>query len=227
MDDLSAIANKYESDKGTIAPSFGHHGPRLHFTTVYSDYFKSLRNEKLVFLEIGVGGGPSLKMWYEYFPNAEIHAIDILDQTKHDNDRTKTYVCDQSDRDQLNHIMRQVGLADIIIDDGSHVVSHQQISLGCLFPHLKKGGQYWIEDLHTSDRSVWQGKFLYGNDMSINENESTVEVLENYLSNLKMNSPFLTASENQYLTDNISKCTVYDLPKTFWGLNKLALLQKK
>ena len=40
MDELTKLANKYESDKGTISPSVGHHGPRLHFTPKYSKYFE-------------------------------------------------------------------------------------------------------------------------------------------------------------------------------------------
>ncbi len=36
---------------------------------------------------------------------------------------------------------------DVIIDDGSHRPDHQQITLAALFPHLKPGGLYFVEDL--------------------------------------------------------------------------------
>ena len=39
---------------------------------------------------------------------------------------------------------------DVIIDDGSHRPDHQQIALGFLFPHLRSGGLYFIEDLMTN-----------------------------------------------------------------------------
>lgn len=227
MDKLTELANKYASDKGTISPQNGHHGPRLHFTPKYSLHFEAIKEKKLNILEIGIGSGPSLKMWYEYFPNATIHAIDIANQQQHDNERVTTHICDQSSRDDLKKVMDKIGEVDIIIDDGSHVVNHQQISLGFLFKYLKNDGQYWIEDLHTSDRSVWQGKELYGYDMSINEGESTVEVLENYLNNKKFNSTFLSNDENDYLTENIKSMVIYDLPPTFYGFNKLCLIEKK
>lgn len=227
IDLLTQLANKYASDKGTVSPSEGHHGPRLHFTPVYNTYMESIRMDKIIVLEIGVGSGPSLPMWYEYFPNAEIHAIDIVPQTQHDNDRVTTYVCDQSNREQLREVMERIGQVDIIVDDGSHVVSHQQISLGTLFPYLKQNGQYWIEDLHTSDRSVWQGKTLYGYDMSFGEGESTVDVLESFQDTGVFNSPFLRQEENNYLLDNIEQFRMFTLPITFYGINKLALLTKK
>lgn len=228
MDKLTELANKYASDKGTIAPSVGHHGPRLHFTPKYSKYFEPIKDEKLNILEIGVGSGPSLKMWYDYFPNATIHAFDVSPQIQHENSRVKTHICDQSNREQMEKVMEKIGDVDIIIDDGSHVISHQQISLGFLFKYVKKGGQYWIEDLHTSDSSVWNnGKRLYGYDMSFNEGESTVDVINDYLDNKIFNSPFLTEEENKYVTENTDLCEMYDLPKTSWGLNKLALFIKK
>lgn len=228
MDELSKLANKYASDKGTEAPSSGNHGPRLHFTPKYSIYFEGIKNEKLNILEIGIGSGPSLKMWYDYFPNSTIHAIDVVPQKQHENDRVKTHVCDQSDRKQLEKIMENIGNVDIIIDDGSHVVSHQQISLGVLLKYVKKGGQYWIEDLHTSDSSVWyKGKTLYGYDMSFNDGESTVDVINNFIKTSKFNSPFLTEEENNYITENVEFCEIYELPKTFYGDNKLALFKKK
>jgi hypothetical protein len=227
IDDLlSEIANKYASDKGTMIPNDrGNHGPRLHFTTIYNEYMKDLRDKEITILEIGIGSGPSLKMWYEYFPKATIHAIDVDNHSGKNNDRVTTYICDQSNREKLEKLMEKIGKADIIIDDGSHVINHQQISLGVLFKYLKEGGQYWIEDLHTSDAEVWQGKKLYGYDMSFKKGESTVEVLESYINDKTFNSPFLTEGENKYLSENISDMKMFELTKTHWGINKLCLIK--
>lgn len=226
MDELTSLANKYASDKGTIAPTVGHHGPRLNFTPTYSKYFEPIKNENIKILEIGVGSGPSLKIWYDYFPNAKIYAIDISSQVSHNNDRVKTYTGDQSKRDDLLKVIEEIGEVDLIIDDGSHVVSHQQISLGFLFKYLKKDGQYWIEDLHTSDAEVWLGKSLYGYDMSFGDGESTVQVIEKFIESNEFYSPFLLDEENNYLTNNIKSIELFELPKTFYGINKLALIQK-
>jgi hypothetical protein len=43
---------------------------------------------------------------------------------------------------------------DIIIDDGSHVQSHVRETFSIMFPKLKNGGLYLVEDLHTA---YWEG----------------------------------------------------------------------
>ena len=65
-------------------------------------------------------------------------------------DRITTYVVDQGSRESLEAFLRDHPNPDfdIIIDDGSHRADHQQISLEVLFPHLKPGGLYFIEDLN-------------------------------------------------------------------------------
>jgi ubiquinone/menaquinone biosynthesis C-methylase UbiE len=228
MNTITELANKYASDKGTAIPNDGkHHGPRLNFTLMYDQYMSKYRNEPIKILEIGIGSGPSLNIWYEYFPNATIYAIDVDNHSQKNNDRVTTYICDQSNRNNLEELMKTIGEVDLIIDDGSHVIDHQQISLGFLFRYLKSGGQYWIEDLHTSDKSVWHGKTLYGYDMSFDDGESTVEVLESYDETKNFLSPFLTKEENDYLTQNISELKMFTLPITHWGINKLCLIEKK
>lgn len=229
VDNLSPIANKYQSDKGTEAPSTGHHGPRLHFTTVYSQYMEELRDKELKILEIGIGSGPSLKMWYEYFPKAEIHAIDIVKNDQHNNDRVTTYIADQTKRDQLTNAVQSVDEFDIIIDDGGHMMGQQQISLGHLFNKVKSGGLYFIEDLHTSFWPYGDFKDLYGQPLDINEDRSntTVNVIENYIKTNKMESMFMTEEEQDYINENIAECKMFDLPESMYGPNKLALFIKK
>lgn len=124
------------------------------------------RDEPISLLEIGLGvtgphcqpqvvhgsnpGGASMKMWSEYLPNASITGIDINPAPYLDTDRVKTYVVDQGSRESLADFLKQHPdpSFDIIIDDGSHRADHQQISLEMLFPHLKPGGLYFVEDLN-------------------------------------------------------------------------------
>jgi hypothetical protein len=150
---LTEIMDTYRSDKGTLM------GEAHGYTLVYERWFESMRNEPLRLLEIGVWNpqmpGASLKAWYEYFPNATIFGYDIVDAHRFDNDRVRTFVGDQSDPADLARFAESSGGEfDIIMDDGSHLDMHQQVSLACLFPHLKPGGQYFIEDLHVSPNTV-------------------------------------------------------------------------
>jgi len=164
---LTEIADAHGCDKGRLGPSriYGGH----NYTDIYEAYLSRLRGEPLRIFEIGIGvngaasreyiahgrnrgGGASLKMWYEYFPRAEIFAIDVNAAPHLDNGRVKTFVADQSDAEDIGNVLRLSGNApfDIIIDDGSHRPDHQQASLGLLFPALKSGGLYFIEDLEEN-----------------------------------------------------------------------------
>ncbi len=53
-----------------------------------------------------------------------------------------------------------MGGVDIVLDDGSHVGSHQRTSFETLFPLLNEGGIYLIEDLHTSYWTHFEGSYL-------------------------------------------------------------------
>jgi hypothetical protein len=50
----------------------------------------------------------------------------------------------------LAGLARDIGPFDFIIDDGSHVNSHQIESFRILWPFLKDGGTYIVEDVQTS-----------------------------------------------------------------------------
>ena len=99
-------------------------------------------------------------MWERYFTNGELHFIDndpsII--TYH-SDRSHYHFLDQGDRGALVEFAAAVGSDfDIIIDDGGHRINQQMISFQILFPHLKAGGLYIIEDIFTS---YWK---QYGGD---------------------------------------------------------------
>lgn len=146
--DLDAIARKYGTDKSTT-------GTRelsaKAYTIAYDKYLEPVRHEPIVMLEIGIWKGASLRMWEEFLPNARLFAIDIDPACRvHETTRTKVFIGDQTDTVFLARVVENVGLPfDCIIDDGGHRMQHHQVSLRALWPHLKEGGWYAIEDLHT------------------------------------------------------------------------------
>jgi SAM-dependent methyltransferase len=162
---LYEIASRHACDKGLHGPSNKWSGN--NYTDVYQAYFGHRRNEITAIMEIGLGvkgenwkanishgendtGGASLKLWYDYFPNAKIIGLDINPAGFLRNDRIDTHQTDQGDRGQLQAIVEKykTGSFDIIIDDGSHRADHQQITLETLFPLLKPDGLFFIEDLN-------------------------------------------------------------------------------
>jgi len=122
-----------------------------HFLELYDLYLNKYRSRKMNVLEIGVQAGGSMRLWEEYFPNAIIYGIDCSKLCKeYKTERVKIFVGDQSDDKFLIFVGETAICFDIIIDDGSHVCSHQRISFETLFNYLSNDGIYIIEDIHTS-----------------------------------------------------------------------------
>jgi len=153
---LSELSLKYAlTDKGPIKADGT---PGHNYTETYESHFKSLRDKNLKILEIGFGGGDSLKLWKEYFTKAEIYCIDNdlsrIDEYGYvQENRIKIFYGDQSDSSSLIESCNQMGVDqfDIIIDDGSHVDSHIMTSFHTLFEtHLSPGGLYFVEDFQNT-----------------------------------------------------------------------------
>ncbi|WP_280408356.1 class I SAM-dependent methyltransferase [Nocardia brasiliensis] len=123
----------------------------------YAKHFEMLRDRPLTILEIGVGGfadprrgGESLRMWKRYFPRATVYGIDIVDKSELSEPRITVLRADQSAPADLARVLETTGPLDLVIDDGSHLSAHVIASFDVLFPALRPGGMYVIEDLQTS-----------------------------------------------------------------------------
>ena len=111
----------------------------------YRETFKSV-------LEIGVAQGQSIRMWADYFANATIYGADIDPNSKiceSYSDRIKFHLLDQRNEAQLKN-MEQYSPFDFIIDDGNHFWMEQILTFKTLFPYVRSGGIYIVEDTTTS-----------------------------------------------------------------------------
>ena len=150
---LTELADRYGSDKGST---------KHRYTELYHMLFSPLRGRKLTFLEMGllIGGPehgidadretrdlPSIRMWLEYFPKAQIIGLDISDFSWFSHDRFRFLRCDMDARANIAKATADMPALDVILDDASHASHHQQNAFLELFPRLKSGGLYIIEDL--------------------------------------------------------------------------------
>jgi len=146
---LDDLAKKYKTDKG----------PDDHmYTSRYSLYLEAFRDIEFNLLEIGVYTGASVKMWKEFFPKANIVAIDIDEKcNQYKEERIDIHIGDQTDVVFLEEVVDRYKHFEVILDDGGHSWRQQIVSFETLFPKLTSGGLYFIEDMHTSYRtpSVW------------------------------------------------------------------------
>jgi len=148
MATLYELGVKHKTDKTYISST--HNSSYLH---IYERLFASLEQyEKIKILEIGVRGGNSVNMWLERFPNAEVIGIDLCecDFEVYDPERFTFYQANQTDLETLKSIAIKHKSYDIIIDDGSHIISDYIDSFYVLFPWLRRNGFYVIEDLNNN-----------------------------------------------------------------------------
>lgn len=146
---LDQLAIKYGSDKSSL----GH-----NYCGFYEKHLP--KNPKRI-LEIGVKEGASLAMWAEFFPDAEIHGLDLF--AEHSFHSVIEFVDRACRKGQQMHLwegnqcdwMRLEELRkydfDLIIDDGSHNARDQMITFFGLF----NGKHYFIEDTHCNSEDFY------------------------------------------------------------------------
>ena len=145
---------------------FGHQGRTidkwLHYLPVYDRYLSGFRGKPFTMLEIGVFKGGSLELWRKYFgEQAKIFGVDIDPQCAQRVDPpNQVRIGSQDDPVFLRSVVAEMGPPDFILDDGSHIGRHQRTSFEVLFPLLKTGGLYMIEDLQTAYwHQTWEGGY--------------------------------------------------------------------
>jgi len=121
----------------------------------YDELFGRFRGHRPVLLEIGVRGGGGTELFYKYFGDeCEVFGVDIEERVKRIQKKypqTSLFIGDQADPVFMKHVAESIGKPiDIVLDDGGHFM-HQQIrSFEAIFPFVRDGGVYVIEDVQTS-----------------------------------------------------------------------------
>jgi 23S rRNA U2552 (ribose-2'-O)-methylase RlmE/FtsJ len=130
-----------------------------HYFPIYERHFKDFVNKPVTFIEIGCGQGGSLQMWKRYFgPHARIIGIDINPKCKtFEEDQIEVYIGEQQNHEFLQNLINEVGTPDIVLDDGSHMMSHVIATFRFLYPRVVKNGIYMVEDLHTAYWEEYEG----------------------------------------------------------------------
>jgi hypothetical protein len=135
----------------------------------YEHFLSSIRfNSNLKILELGAGEdnnmGASLRCWKRYFnPDAEIHVADakksslsLLKEGFH------VHVCDLGNEESLKNLASWKW--DFVLDDASHIWSHQKKAFKYLFESVNSGGIYIIEDLCTSSTKLFGSEYNPDNE---------------------------------------------------------------
>ncbi len=156
--DLDELFRHYGTDKG-----------RADYASVYHALFMHITQQPVSLLEVGIGTlvfnahssmfgvgddgyrqGASLRAWRDYFPNALIYGLDTQSDTQFtDEARITTFIGSSTDPVSVGTVLSHLQF-DIVIDDASHVPSDQLLTLRHVYPYVKPGGYFIIEDLGLS-----------------------------------------------------------------------------
>lgn len=150
---LDEIALAHGTDKAS-----SHHG----YAELYERYLP--RTDEGTLLELGWGGhedpeagGASARMWLDWLPDWRVVVVDNEEKTAEralfDAGLVLLAPMDQASPKILAH-----GPFDVIIDDASHLSSKTIESFRLLWPHLKPGGWYVVEDTHMAYHDHYYGE---------------------------------------------------------------------
>jgi len=222
--DLLQFAGEEFTDKGM---------PGHSYVRVYDFFLRSLRNEDLRLCEIGLlrsrlrkesvdeehSGPPSLRMWRKYLPKAHLVGFDIRKCVPSRDPKCVTIQGDQSSRKDLQKIIDKHSRYDVIIDDALHASLHQQVTLSFLFPHVKSGGVFFIEDLRHQPE-----------EFERYDVPKTRDLLRTLTATGKWNSPVCTPEEKKVLETQVKEIHFFESLKAadpVWGADALVAIVKK
>lgn len=153
MKTLLELFKKYNNYENVDYPS-DKNSYHSYIEDVYEEYFSTYRNEKINLLEIGVAHSGSIRLWNDYFKDAQIYGIDNFscgEEIKNKSEdlidgklKNVKIICDDA---YAENISGKLPDFDIIIDDGPHTYESQILAIRYYLPKLKPGGYMFVEDI--------------------------------------------------------------------------------
>jgi hypothetical protein len=153
---LENLIKHYNSDKNNYG-----------YPKIYESIFRNFKEKSINFLEIGIGTmipgahstmvhvygegsnympGASLRAFRDYFPNGNIYGGDVQLDCMFSEERITTLLFNSLIQEECNSVLKDLQF-DVIIDDGDHTNSSQEATFRNLWPRVKPGGYYFIEDV--------------------------------------------------------------------------------
>ena len=222
--DLNFLFEYFNSDKGNYyINQYTHPSKKSNkkiaahgYSKYYEEIFEPLKNLNMNILEIGSFYGNASAAFYFYFKNAKIFGADINpDMFIYSAKRIeKFYVNSSSLKSIRENIVKKNIKFKIIIEDASHMLKDQIISLFYLFPLIDSGGFFIIEELDFPETR---------DDMCVGQEFPDLKtILKDVVKKRDFNSIYIDNSAKQYFLKN------FDSIKILKGnFNEIAIIKKK
>jgi hypothetical protein len=148
---LSSIVDNMRTDKNTSHS----------YLDLYESLLSSKKDSAKNVLEVGIGdgnaqggNGGSIKLWHDYFQNATVHALDILDintvwDVLKNNDRIKLYTSTNAYDETAfkeNFLDKNIK-CDFMLDDGLHTLESMKQFITLYSQIMTDDGILMIEDV--------------------------------------------------------------------------------
>ena len=232
FNNLKDLFNYFGTDKGSNLLNPYNHKKNLFikghdFGKFYEKNFKKILNKKINVLEIGVWKGASTASFYYYLPKANFVAIDRNFKFKYSSKRINFFFCDTTSNDNLKKltnffIKKKITSFDLIIDDGSHILSDILKNFVFFFKFLKSKGIYIIEDYKHPN---------YFSHLNDKKKHFLIDKVLHFLKKKKLfKSSVLKQSEIKYLINNVKKIITYKggcIDKYGNNISDIAFIHKK
>ena len=222
--DLNYLCEYFNSDKGEkfknqyAKPSkqddkkITAHG----YAKIYEKYLKEKKEKNLNIIELGSFYGNASAAFYFYFKNSQIYSADINpDMYLYRSKRLKNFFTDTSSRASIeSNILTRNTKFDLIIEDASHMLKDQIISLFILFKNLNSGGIFIVEEIDFPEKRE---------DMRDGQEFPDLKtILKKIINKENFNSKYINEHEKNYFLEN------FDTIKFYTGnVNEIAIIKKK
>jgi cephalosporin hydroxylase len=222
--DLNFLFEYFNSDKGEkYINQYTHPSKRDNiritahgYSKFYEKVFLEFKDKKINVLEIGSFYGNASAAMFFYFRNANIFGADINpDMFNYTSKRMTSFFVNSSSVSsiQKNIIDKKIEFK-IIIEDASHMLKDQIISLFYLFPILESGGYFIVEELDFPEKRE---------DMRIGQEFPDLKsILKNILKKQDFNSNYIDQNLKNYFLDNVETIEIFR-----GNINEIAIIKKK
>lgn len=213
---LTAIADRLGLDRGS---------QKHRYTELYQMLFLPRRSLPFEMIEIcapeAAGSDPAqmpgLQMWLEFLPLVHLNAIGAAGMAPSSQPRLSYHRAEMGSALDLEALAGDLPAPDVVVDDGSHASHEQQAALIALFPRLKSGGLYIIEDLR------WQPEGLERPGIT-----PTAQLFSDYLETRRFShSDPAVAEAMSVLSQDFSGCFLFQAQYRRSKKDQILVLQKR
>jgi len=121
------------------------------YLPVYEELFSPIRNTCTRILEVGVFDGGSIKLWNDYFSDAEVYGVDLsLSRNRYIPASSRVHLM-EADAYQPEFVRQFAPQSfDVVIDDGWHTLESMCKFAAVYHRLVKPGGYLIVEDLQET-----------------------------------------------------------------------------